>query len=324
MELFNEFYNCEFQCLLNLFAMNRPFTVSDVEREARSAYVDSIYGRYDEVLRRWEKECGVIEQAEDGAYSVRKNLFPFAAPLNSLEAEMLADIARSHEAESLLSDTLRERLQDMDNGSYICVNRMQTLGKQAQLSSEDAEKLRTILRAIYEHKRIAYCYRTNASQKENEAQVIPFRLEHSAFDGRWWLISYMEDEKRTVKSRLENLRSIRILGLHGVEEQIIRDAIMAHLVETPITLKITGEKPGKVRNVLERCSIAFENMQDIGGRQLGETEFELKFRYFDWDESVVVRKILMLGEYVTVLEPKPVVDRVVAELKAAIAQCYAT
>lgn len=323
MELFNEYYNSELQCLLNLFSLKRQFTREEIEREARSANVDTVFGRYDEVLRRWEDDFKLLERTNDGNYRIRSNLYPLVTPLNDIEADVLADIVHSREAEIFLPDELRARFPLPQNNSYSHINRIQTVGKRKTISRNDADKLRLILRAIYEHKRITYHY-LDAQAQEKQAKGIPYRLEHSIFDGRWWLISYSEKEERPIKSRLDNLNEIEILDAHQVDEKVIQKSIMDCLEKTPVVLRISGQSRSKVRNVLERCFITFENMQNIMGRMLDESEFELQFSYFRWDKMLVVRKIIMLGEYVRVLEPEGIVNEVVSELRAAIAQGKAT
>lgn len=328
MDLFNEYYSSEVQCLLNLFSLNHPFSRESAIELIREAHVYAPYGDFDAILDRWE-QAGLISRTEDELYTVGNGLTNqpdsrldfFAAPLNELEVDALKRIINTPEAELMLAPALRQKLVErIGNEDDAVIFDHYDSGRKKTISSEQVQSFRHILEAIRTHKQITYRYRTLSDSMLRDARVTPYRIEYSVFDGRWWLISYLEDESRTVKSRLENISSVTVLDLDGVPEETIRSAIQARLCKDPVCLCISGDDPGKLRNVLERCFLAFENMQEVTATKLSESEYELSFRHFLWEDKLIVHKLLLLGEYVTVRSPQSMIDMLVKELQAALSR----
>lgn len=316
MELFNEYYNSEVRFLQSLFSFKRTFSEDEAIAAAKAANVYAPYNDYKNVINKWI-ESGLIEHCGVQRYQVSHDpqLYSFAAPLNSLEAEYLSDICDTKEASLFLDWAADVILSRPDSSMFDYIKRQNSEGKQSESTKVDSSVFRTILAAIYEKQRVEYDYRTNASPVIQSSTAIPYRLEHSVFDGRWWLISYSEAQDRTIKSRLENIKVVKLCGKHNVTETAIRSAILRHVAPEPVVLRIADK-----RNALERCLLNFEDMLNMTAYKLSEKEYELRFKYFDWDQQVIVRKLMYLGENVVIKSPATLVDAVIAELQAAIIQ----
>ena len=312
MDLFNEYYSSEMQFLLDLFSLNRPFTLDEAVERARAAHVYAPYDSHVPIVEKWTA-LGLLEQLPDGTYRIGPGLRSFALPPNVLEADYLSDICGTAEArlfvpEGVASFFRREGLSALD-----FIARQNTVGKAKEAAAVPVEVFRALLEAIYQGRRIHYDYRTNAAPTPRSAVGVPYRLEYSVFDGRWWLISYNEAEDRSIKSRLENILAVRPGQVHRVAEETIRAAITRNLAAEPVVLHIRNRK-----NVLERCFLLFESMPDMTAFQLGEDEYRLCFRYFRWDNHVIVRRLLYLGENVTARSPSSIVEELKGELRAAL------
>ena len=101
---------------------------------------------------------------------------------------------------------------------------------------------------------------------------------------------------------------------HNIPEDAIHASIMNHLSSEYAVLKI---KNGL--NAFERCFILFENMIDISSRIINDDEAELRFRFFDWDTELIVKKLLFLGKNVTLIEPDHIVKKIIERLRNSIA-----
>lgn len=191
MNLFNEYYSSEVQCLLNLYSLNRTFTAEEAEDCAREAGVYSASGDYKELLRRWEA-YGLVSR-DGAAYKVGPEFRPFAAPLNALETECLSELCRADAAALFLPDDLRERLRrlfpsagDTDAGmSARSVSDGEETVSAAERSTPaedgkpdympEAESFRTALDAIANGRRIGYTYLVHGEARH--AEVSPWRIE---------------------------------------------------------------------------------------------------------------------------------------------------
>lgn len=312
MELFNEYYNSEVQFLLTLFSFNRPFSEGEAIAAVKDTYVYVPYSNYTNVIEKWIKQ-GLIEKINDKYYQVNYNfhLNSFAAPLNSLESEFLSDIYDTKEAELFLGQGLNAFSSSPKGSMFDCIKHQNSLGKQTESENINQIVFRKIMSAIYEKQYIEYEYITNTDPTVQKSISIPYRLEYSVFDGRWWLISYNEEQDRTIKSRLENIKAVKPGKKHNIAEDTIHSAILRHIAATPVKLHIADEK-----KALERCFLCFEDMLDMTAYKLNEKEYELRFKYFDWDQHIIVKKLLYLGENVVVKSPDIIIKELVAELKA--------
>ena len=316
MELFNEYYSSEIQCLLNLFSLNRPFTWEEAEAFTLRSHVYAPFGSHRQKLREWVEQGMLREVGE--LLTVGGGLRFFPAPLNALEEERLGELLYSEEAKLFLSPSLRRKLCKEGKEAPQVVSRGEIAGNRRVVSSTEAEAFRTVLEAIHSGRQIAYTYRTAQSPAERSAQVSPFRLEYQVFDNRWWLISYSESEKRPIKSRMNNIRSVEILTRAAVAEENVREAILSRLSPEPLVLRISGDNTDKLKNVLERCFLSFENMQNPEAERYSEREYMLRFQFFDWDKKLIVRKLMLLGEYVTVCSPVSIIHLLTRELRMAL------
>ena len=136
------------------------------------------------------------------------------------------------------------------------------------------------------------------------------------FDGRWWVILYLcgenDSESRPVKSRLENIHSVELCERHYIREAEIRNSIMSKLIKEPVVLRIEDKK-----NALERTFLAFESMLEMKAIPLDNRTVELQFRYFSWDRRPIIRKLLFLGEHVSVISPQYILDEYLQEVRNA-------
>ena len=315
MDLFNAYYNSETQFLLDLFSLNRDFTEEEACVIARQKHTYAPYNDLKETVRKWVDK-GILLPAEDGKLKINdeRGLRPFAAPLNQIESEYLSNICGTEEAKLFLKERPAAVPSEKADAPLRYIKRQNSAGRKKELETVDPEVFRAILQAIYRRERIEDTFRTNQDPTPREAVVIPYRIEYGVYDGRWWLIAYNEEEKRTIKVKLENILAVRPAGRHTVPEEEIRQAIYRQLEPEPAVLHIIDRK-----NALERCFLLFESMLDMTAYQLGGEEYELHFRFFRWDRNIIVRNLLYLGENVTLKSPASLIEDLRTELRRALA-----
>lgn len=315
MKLFNEYYNTDFQFLLELYSLNRPFSRKEAAEIAKKTHAYTPFTDFTYALNKWA-DAGIIIMNADGSFEIKKEkgMHSFAAPLNNLESEYLSEICTSEVASLFLKDNLIGMLSmaEDDFSKYIVQNDLEKVNREIKKISP--EVFHNLIWAIYKGCYVSHDYCTNNSTEIQTAKIIPYRLETSVFDGRWWLIAYNENLGRPIKAKLENIKAVRPEERHNADLNFIENSILQNLVPEPVVLQI---KSGK--NAVERCFMIFEDMQEISAYKISEEEYELHFKYFKWDRNIVVRKMLYLGENVIMKSPEPLKQEVVAEIKKAIA-----
>ena len=309
MELFNEYYNSDVQFLLDIFSLNRSFSKNELIELATTNHVFSSGINYREEIANWIKR-GLIEKCGEDLFCIGKKMRSFAMPLSEIEYDYLQDICNTPEANLFFDESPIDFIGD---SLLNYVDRRNTIGKRNELQHLSKDVFRNLLKAIREGCYIDHTYSTNADSTLRTAKIIPYRLEYSAFDGRWWLISYLDLEQRPIKSRLKNIKSVCLLEKHHISEDTIQKSIFSRMANEEVVLMIKNE-----RNVLERCFKIFENMFDMTAYEHENNTYELRFRYLQWDKNVIVRKLMYLGECVTVTAPNLIKDELIQELQSAI------
>ena len=318
MELFHELYNTDLRFLMELASL-RQFSLEDACKLAAQKWVNAEYGDVRAFVRKWI-DMGVISEEKNGMLSIsRSNGYSrFPAPLSMLEQEYLLDICKSKEASLFLSPELKSKITQLgfyDPGRMRFIKRRDSYGKRNRIAASQ-DTFHSIIYAIYQQKKIHYQYTTRHSNVPQTAEAVPYRLEYNVFDGRWWVILYLcgenDSESRPVKSRLENIHSVELCERHYIREAEIRNSIMSKLIKEPVVLRIEDKK-----NALERTFLAFESMLEMKAIPLDNRTVELQFRYFSWDRRPIIRKLLFLGEHVSVISPQYILDEYLQEVRNA-------
>ncbi len=219
-------------------------------------------------------------------------------PAGTLEREYLQYILRLPEAELFLEEDVRQMLMAQSPDWYSGIRRFSPRGE-CRTDAVLGENFRTILTAIHQGKTIIYRYRTKGSNRYQQAECVPWKLEYSAYDRRWWIILYDPEEERTIKSVLSNLRDVQLGTRHLISQEQILAAMDKLKMPEPVVIRVEN-----VHNGLERCFLQFETQEFQQTRSLGNNQYELSFTYYKFDTEETLRKLLCLGPAVTLVGPR--------------------
>lgn len=312
MELFHEYYSSQCQFALDLLAMaQRKKSFSD--RELRTVLVENhAPGLYLDI-RKQLTDAGFLVKTPDGKYALGDAFPPVRAPLPALERTYLKYLCDTPEASLFLEGPVRERLK------AACGQVDEELFSQIRRPSPppapdiDCQAFRTLLEAITLRQTVRYRFRRSDCEDFVQAEhIIPFRLEHSVLDGRWWAILYSTDEDRSIKARLERLSDVELEGPHTMREEQLREVILRQVEREPVVLRVRRKK-----NALERTFLTFENALDMNAQLLEDDSVRLTFSLFHFDRKDVVKKLLYLGEYVVLEQPLSLRE----ELRERLVRC---
>lgn len=243
--------------------------------------------------------AGVLERA-DGGCRLAPGQGAVRLPLSAAERSYLSAALALPEAALFLDEPLGKKLTIL-SGEISPETAVQHCAPAGEpLPRIAPEDFRALLRAIRRRWMVEYTYRTRESGTPRQAQTLPWKLEYSAFDGRWWIILYDPEARRTIKARLEHLEHVRLLRPANVPEAEIVDAMERLLEPEPVVLEVE-----RTRGALERCFLVFENQLFEKTRQLTQDRFRLSFRWYRFDRQEILRRLLYLGPGVRLVSPTP-------------------
>ena len=235
-------------------------------------------------------------------------------PMGRLEKDFLGRCLKLPEAELFLTPELREKLAAVCGaGDFFAPVEVLAPAGAPLPEQPGPEGFRTLLEAIHRRYLIQYTYRTRDDREPRQAVTLPWKLEYSAYDRRWWAILYDPETKRTIKARLDNLEQPRLLRPAGVPEADIEAAMDALLEPEPLALEVHD-----VLGALERCFLVFENQLFEETRCIAPDRYRLSFRYYRFDRMEILRRLLYLGPPVRLVGPASMREALGALLDKAL------
>lgn len=311
MKLLNRYHSRVFQFATELMAhLSAEAIVTQKTAEQIAARTGLDYA--DQVLKPL-CDTGILEKTDQG-YTTGSGFSPFALSPHKEELDYLKYILAFPEAKLFLPDKTLRKLETV-SGSPSKFGHLQYYApKGTGFSGQPrAEDMRRLLKAIRERRMVRYHYRTKDRLDLQESTTLPWKLEYSVFDRRWWIILYEPDQRRTIKARLDNLQSVELLGGTNISEEEISNAIEQLLEPEPVVLEVEP-----ARNALERCFLVFEGQLFLETQQVSENRYRLSFQYHRFDRGEILRRLLYLGSMVTVIEPASMREELLAMVEQAL------
>ena len=220
-------------------------------------------------------------------------------PLSNAEESYLQEILRLPQAALFLPPDLTKKLTNPQAEiNFDSIQAMEALGEAQNPALSQPEFCR-ILEAIVRGCAVSYRFRVRNAEAPREACAIPWRLEYSPYDNRWWVILYHPEEKRCIKAWLSNLSDIVLERQITVPEKEILDARRKALMPEPVVLRVQDAK-----NALERCFLVLEQKQFEDSKLFSDGSVTIRFRYYRYEEQEILRQLLFLGPNVQLLAPK--------------------
>lgn len=298
MELFHEYYSSQCQFAFDLLAMAKKkpgFTDRELrdilaENHAPDLYLD---------IRRQLMDSGFLVKSRDGGYALGDGFSPVRTPLPALERAYLSYLCDTPEAALFLEretrDTIKAACGQSDGELFSQIRRPPV----PPVPDIAPQTFRVLLEAIARRQMVRYRFRTSSREDYVQAaHIVPFRMEHSVLDGRWWAILYDPEADRPIKARLERLSGMEPDGLHSFSEKQLREVILRLVEKEPVVLRVSPQK-----NALERTFLTFENALDMSAQRLDDGSVRLRFSLFRFDKKDIIKKLLYLGESVTLEQP---------------------
>lgn len=233
-------------------------------------------------------------------------------PAGTIERAYLQYILSLPEAKLFLDTDVRQKLTAQSPDWYNSIKRFFPRGE-GRTDMISGENFRTILAAIHQGRTILYRYRTKGSRQYQQTECVPWKLEYSAYDRRWWILLYDIDEERTIKSVLGNLQDVQLGTTHHISQEEILEAMDNLKMPEPVVIRVEN-----IRNGLERCFLQFETQEFQQTRALGNNRYELSFTYYKFDTEEILRKLLGLGPAVTLVGPQSLKDALRQRLRLAL------
>ena len=311
LKMLNRFQSRQMQFALELCARAEGFGGVTFD-EVRDIAVNRYGLKICKDLLDWLTAAHFLKK-EGNCYLLDQRPAPLL-PAGQMEREYLQYILTLPEAELFLSAQTRQALQGETPAWAEHIRRFEPKGMTLP-RDPGPEGFRLLLEAIKTRRYIRYRYRKTGSREWQETKILPWKLEYSAYDRRWWVILYHED-RRTIKAPLNHLRDLRLGGKSKVTEPEILAAMDQLRENEPVVLRITDS-----HNALQRCFLTFENQEIRESCRIvedGQVHYQLTFNWFRFDEAEILRRLMHLGPNVALMGPETLRAKLIKQVEDAI------
>ena len=178
-----------------------------------------------------------------------------------------------------------------------------------EITEELGMKLRLILRAIHENRRI--CYSNHSRNRDHiHKKATPYKVEYAIAEDKF-RVAMWSDEERPVKANLSNMFDISLCEkADGV--RTIREMVQSRLLDEPLVFIVTDE-----RDALERAIHIFsKHRRSVFA--IDDMHYRFEIYYYTFEENSLISDIMAFGPMIEVLSPQNVRDKIINLLTSCL------
>lgn len=316
MKLFHEVENKYYELLTLMINKKRKYTDKEIGSLLETQLVGEI--DFDVVDSLFSKKEG-----EEAVYLYENSLFrpvinASVPVLNTkLEQETIVNALRNPYARHFLNPSTMQKLKIMSEGfgsswdDRSVFIRNQFEHGSLENARNNASDIKTISKAIKEHRAIRYDNVKPGKFEFRGAEIYPVKIEYSFINDMFRISGFENKEQRFIKMNLVSMSNIELLDKEkdGLEAEY-KDFIETNTVS--VTLDVDPKD-----HVIERCFRIFSYYNRKARYDEEADKYRLEISYLNSDEAEIVRDILSLGCYVVVLEPRKLQKEVYRRIKIA-------
>jgi len=274
------------------------------------------------LMNKWDDErenLYVLEEISKDVYTVNID-DPFPPPILDMEVVYLKNLLDDERIDIFLDNSTINKLKNLlkmyDNfkiGQYI---EIKGVAERNYNCKKINKILFLILKSRKEKRPIIYTYVTNSNQIFKDNFMLPYKIEYSIRDDKFYLIYYSLEQGRMNKGIISRFYNME-LGDFYEDYDFILDTIPYNVdrqkMKEPIVIEVTDRD-----NAVER---AFHLLSCFEKRAYYDSARELhiiSIYYYEYDEAEILSRILSLGKNAKVISPENVKMKVIQRIKKAM------
>lgn len=294
MELFNKYKNRDVIYLRNYINS----VLYDPKKALSPEALQSALDGPDEAIG------AILFKKDDHALPLRDSVLTVRT--STAERAWLKKVLTDPKADLFLSPALKEKLQKRlaadpsvpDLATYLDVRKA---SRQASFT-DIAPAFRRLVQALEEGRYVDVVNESNKGPVYHNHDVIPHKLEYDIRRDRFYFSCFPTDAGRPVKMDLKRLTSVTLgRPIEDYDKKIaalVKEQLYMMREAVPVRLKIAD-----AQDALDRCAYLFSAYDTVCHRT-EEGDLVMDVTYYQFQRQSLVRLILYLGPYATVVSPE--------------------
>ena len=316
MNLFDETENKYFEFISYLLQNNRKYSKEEVNLLIEQLLTgESDFDVIDAIFSTKEGAELVFTYSEVYEPAIMTN-FPIRMGL--IEQQAAKSLIENEYIKHFLSEETIEKLKECTS----CIEEEWTTkdiqvknifsGGATETEKDFGQVISVIAKAIKEHKAIKYDNVREGVFEYRNVSVFPVKIEFSIMNDRFRICAYEAEQDKFLKMNLDTMENIELS--EKVYDGNLEEMYKTFLKSNTRTVKLDVEP---VVHVIERCFRIFSYYDRKARYDRQENKYRLEISYLKYDETEIIKDILSLGGYVTVIEPKGLQKEVYRRVLAA-------
>ena len=317
MNLFDETENKYFEFISYLLQNNRKYSKEEVNQlieqlltgESDFYVTDAIFSTKEGEELVFTYSGGEYEPAIMADFPIRMGLIEQQAAKSLIENEYITHFLSEETIEKLKECTscIEEEWTTKD----IQVKNVFS-GGATEVEKDFGQVISVIAKAIKDHKAIRYDNVREGVFEYRNVSVFPVKIEFSIMNDKFRICAYEADQDRFLKMNLDTMDNIELSDREY--EGDLEEKYKTFLKSSTRTVKLDVEP---IDHVIERCFRIFSYYDRKARYNKQDNRYRLKISYLKYDETEIIKDILSLGGYATVIEPKSIQKEVYRRVLAA-------
>ena len=317
MNLFDETENKYFEFISYLLQNNRKYSRGEVNLlieqlltgEADFDVTDAIFSTKEGEELVFKYSDGQYESTIAADFPIRTGIIEQQAAKSLLENEYITHFLSEETIEKLRTNT--ESIPVDWSTKDIQVKNVFS-GGATENGKNFGSIISLIAKAIKEQKAIIYDNVREEMFEYRNISVFPVKIEFSIVNDRFRICAFESSQNRFLKMNLDTMENIKLSS--EVYEEDLEEMYQTFLKSNTRIVKLDIEP---VDHVIERCFRIFSYYDRKARYDKQDNKYRLEISYLKFDETEIIKDILSLGGYATVIEPKHLQKEIYRRVLAA-------
>lgn len=315
MDLFNKYKNKDFYYITNIInlinkhgkkiteaELNKYFEQTGTFREACNSICNN-----DDVFSLFQvQEDGFIQPIDTSTIPVRLS-YPEKAWLYNIISDPKAKLFLDNEQINFLKKVLENSLNIpyplSNNDVYIC-----RLNNKPPYEYTHEQRLffKMIMQALKEQKYIILTNNADDGNIYKDSQLIPYKIEYNNKQDTFSITCYNDINNEIIRIFFTNITKLEIGGsIPNLKIKTkIRNELEKKLTKEPVIIQINDEN-----NALQRSAYIFAHYKRMIYKENDNIYMKICY-YKEYQQEDILRGILQLGRFVTLIAPNSLVDKI--------------
>lgn len=315
MDLFNKYKNKDFYYITNIINLINKYGKKITEAELNKYFEETCTFREvsnsicnsDDIFSLFQvQEDGCIQPIDTSTIPVRLS-YPEKAWLYSIISDPKAKLFLDNEQINFLKKVLENSLNMpyplSNNDVYIC-----RLNNKPPYEYTHEQRLffQTIIQAVKEQKYIILTNNADDGNIYKDSKLIPYKIEYNNKQDTFSITCYNDINNEIIRIFFTNITKLKIgesIPNYLKIKTRMRKEREKRLTTEPVIIQINDEN-----NALQRSAYIFAHYKRMIYKENDNIYMRI-FYYKEYQQEDILRGILQLGRFVTLIAPNSLVDK---------------